>query len=225
MKTLIKLVAAALAFSVPAFAQGGGDQHRGQQKQQGAQQAQPAQTQMRGGGHEVGNGYIPSRGPAQVRTPYTPRREGGPTEGGKVPPNRDGGPVNRGSPPSQEQRRTFNDQTGHPQAPHVHQDNRWVGHDTGRGDPHFHLDHPWEHGRFTAAIGPQHVWRLHGGSRERFFVGNFFFQIWSYDYDYCGDWLWDSDDIVIYEDFDHPGFYLAYNVRLGTYCHVLYLGG
>jgi hypothetical protein len=107
----------------------------------------------------------------------------------------------------------------------VHPENdRWIGHATGRNDPNYHLDHPWEHGRFSGPIGAHHVFRLVGGNRERFGIGGAFFSVAPYDYDYAGDWLWDNDDIVLYPDPDHDGWYLAYNVRLGTYVHVMYLG-
>jgi hypothetical protein len=117
------------------------------------------------------------------------------------------------------------DKTGHPEVPHVHAKNdQWVGHDSGPNDAHYHIDQPWAHGRFTGGFGPQHVFVLAGGNRERFWFGNFFWDVAAYDYNIVAGWNWAGDQIVIYEDPDHVGWYLAYNPRLGTYAHVEYLG-
>lgn len=142
--------------------------------------------------------------------------------GGGAPPAH--GPKAYHGTPQVQDNRNFVDKPGHPNAPHVEPNGKWVGHDTGPNDPHYHLDHPWEHGHFTGGFGPHHVWHLAGGGPSRFWFSGFYFSVAPYDIAWTDGWLWDSDEIVIYEDPDHPGWYLAYNVRLGTYVHVLFLG-
>src|SRR5471032_526527 len=132
---------------------------RAQPPANGRGQAQPR------GQQNVGRGYVPQHGPAPVRTP---------------PP---AAAAQRAQP------RTLRDVPQHPDAPHVHPNNgSWIGHETGRNDPRFHLDRPWEHGHFTLGFGPSYVFRLEGGSPQRFWFEGSYFQVSPADDAYAADW-------------------------------------
>jgi hypothetical protein len=113
-----------------------------------------------------------------------------------------------------------------PERPHVDRGAHWTGHESGPHDVRYHVDHPWANGRFRQPMGRGHVYRINGwdAPRRRFWFANSFFVVAEPDWAYAGDWNWGSDQVVLYDDPDHPGWYLAYNVRLGTYVHVQYDG-
>ena len=170
----------------------------------------------------VGGGHIPARGPAPAQPCKSAQA---------ATPAQDRQPVGRGA------NFIAVDEKGHPYVPHVDAKNdKWVGHDTCADDPHYHLDHPWTHGRFTGGLGPQRTFALaldkvSSGIAEwlavesgRLWFGNFYWNIARFDYDIAARWKWAGDQIVIYEDPVHVGWYLAYTPRLGSYAHVEYLG-
>ncbi len=185
-------------FCVAAFGQRG-DSHGGD--------GHPAA----GGSHSgVGGGHIPARGPAPARA-AAPARTSTPAH------NQDSRAVT--------ENHVKVDTQGHPDVPHVDARNdKWVGHESGSRDAHYQTTQPWAHGHFGGGFGPQHVFVLAGGKRERFWFGSFYWDIAPYDYNIVAGWNWTGDQVVIYEDPDHVGWYLAYNPRLGTYAHVEYLG-
>ncbi len=154
---------------------------------------------------------------------------GGPPGQMKEHGNPHGGPPGQGpgryhgNPHRYDQGYNYSDGDGHPMYPHVDGD-RWVGHDTGPFDEHYRMDHPWAYGRWDGGFGRGHMWRLMGGGPGRFWFNGWNWSVAPYDVGYCNDWRWDDDDISIYPDADHVGWYLAYNMRLGTYVHVMYMG-
>ncbi len=115
---------------------------------------------------------------------------------------------------------------GHPNPkPHV-KDNHWYGHDSP-GDPRYHLAHPFQHGHF-AQVGPSYhftVVRVDTHHHRFWFPGGYFFEVAAWDWDECAGWCWTcADEFVIYDDPDHDGWCLLYDLTTGEYVHVIFLG-
>ena len=167
-----------------------------------------AQGNPAGGQHFPQHG--PARGTAQVRpegrggAPQAERPEARGAESRAGRPEDHGGPPNR--PPVAAVR------------PHV-EGEQWVRHEHVP-----HIDHPFPHGHFRLGFGASHIFHIEGGNRDRFWFSGNYFQVAPIDWAYVVDWNWFGDPIAIYDDPDDPGYYLAYNGRLGTYVHVIYLG-
>ena len=167
----------------------------------------------RAGNQPVGQ-HFPQHGPARGTAQPRPEGRGGAPQAGapearggelqgRRPEDRGGAP-NRGPAPVAR--------------PHV-EGEQWVQHEHVP-----HIDHPFPHGQFRLGFGANHVFRIEGGNRERFWFNGNYFQVAPVDWPYVADWDWNGDPIAIYLDPDDPGYYLAYNGRLGAYIHVIYLG-
>jgi hypothetical protein len=108
--------------------------------------------------------------------------------------------------------------------PHVSNDH-WYGHDRPN-DRRYHVDHPFEHGRFEH-FGPAFRYNIVRIDRDhhRFRLPSGGFEVAAWDWPICADWCWDcADDFVVYEDSDHAGWYMLYNIHTGVYVRVTYLG-
>jgi len=152
--------------------------------------------------------------PVEARPVNTPR-----ANQGKIPPP----PAKRDVHTKVEVEKHVNGKVNGTQ--HVSNDH-WYGHDAPN-DKRFHLDHPFEHGHFDhfGANYRYTVERFDADHHRFWFPGGFGFEVASWDWAVCSDWCWNcGDDFVVYEDTDHVGWYLLYNVHTGVYVHVQYIG-
>ena len=109
--------------------------------------------------------------------------------------------------------------------PHVSNDH-WYGH-SKPNDSRYRLAQPFEHGHFER-FGPSYhynVVRIDPGLHRFWLPGGYYFDVASWDWPLVSDWCWNcGDDFVVYDDPDHPGWYLLYNIHTGAYVHVQYMG-
>jgi hypothetical protein len=120
----------------------------------------------------------------------------------------------------------YENSNGHEdRTPHVNND-RWYGH-AEPNDRRYSVDRPYAHGHFEH-FGPDYrygVERIDRDHHRFWFPGGFYFQIADPDWALTSSWCWNCpNEFVVYEDPDHPGWYLVYDTATGTYVHAEYMG-
>ncbi len=109
----------------------------------------------------------------------------------------------------------------------------WYKHGDHDWDDHRHWDydrereHPgraFPHGRYEHVRESFRSVSIEIRTRRVILVDHSSWVVAPYDIDHCRDWRWDRDDVYVYDDDSHPGWYLFYNARLGRYAHVEFLG-
>jgi hypothetical protein len=212
MKTRLAFaLALALVLAVPALSQGHDEQqpdrgHGGQPPRGEAQH--PSQQQHTG----------PQSG--EIHRPAQPQQNQPRANQGYIPPPPPQRP--RGTKPETE--RWGGGRVN--STPHVN-NNRWYGRDKPN-DKRYRLDHPFAHGHF-ARFGPSYrynIARIDLNLHRFWLPGGYYFEVSPWDWSLAANWCWTcgGDDFVIYEDPDHPGWYLLYNLYTGVFVHVLFMG-
>ncbi len=109
----------------------------------------------------------------------------------------------------------------------------WYKHHDHDWDDHRHWDYdgdrehpgrPFYHGRYAHVRESYRSVSIDIRTRRVVLVDRSTWVIAPYDIDHCRDWRWDRDDVYVYDDDAHPGWYLFYNARLGRYAHVEFFG-
>lgn len=188
-----------LCLALPAFAQR-------QREEKRPEAARPAEAQ-----HQA-----PQRSPEvqRVEQEHMPRAN----QGHLPPPPEKRQPTARPEPDRRDPIRTNN-------MPHVAND-RWYGHDRPN-DTRYRVARPYDRGRFEH-VGPTYVYRVERfdpGLHRFWLPGNGYFDVASWDWPLASDWCWScGEDYVVYDDPDHPGWYLLYNMHTGQYVHAMFMG-
>ena len=82
----------------------------------------------------------------------------------------------------------------------------------------------YPHGRYEHVREVYVARRFDYPTRHIFLYDNSDWVVPAYDLDRCRDWQWDHDQVYVYDDDHHPGWYLLFNARHGRYVHVEYFG-